>query len=114
MTTIKTTDIKSDMPTADQALRRAEGVIATARVTGTKAVKIVHGYGSTGVGGRIRTEVRRHLHEQLRKGKIRAVIPGEDFTIFNEGALRAFALCPALRQDCDLDRYNQGMTIVVL
>jgi len=111
---IKTANIKSDMPTADQAVRRAEGVLATARITGSKAVKIVHGYGSTGVGGRIRTEVRRYLREQLRKGKIRAVIPGEDFTIFNEAALRAFALCPALRRDSDLNRDNQGITIVIL
>jgi len=114
MPTIPVADIKSDLPTAEQAVRRAAGVLATARVTGTKAVKIIHGYGSTGVGGRIRTEVRKYLNEQLRLGKVRAVLPGEDFTIFNEGTLRAFQLCPALRQDSDLNRYNNGVTIVVL
>jgi len=114
MPDIPTTDIKSDMPTAEQAVRRAGGVLATARVTGAPAVKIIHGYGSTGAGGRIRTEVRKYLNEQLRLGKARAVIPGEDFTIFNEGTLKAFSLCPALRGDSDLNRYNNGVTIVVL
>ena len=111
---IKIADIKSDMPTADQAVCRVSGVLATARVTGAAAVKIIHGYGSTGVGGRIRTEARRYLEEQRRKGKVRAVLPGEDFSIFNEATLRAFALCPALRSDSDLDRHNNGVTIVIL
>ena len=107
-------DIKSDMPTADQAVRRVAGVLATARVTQTAAVKIIHGYGSTGTGGRIRTEARRYLQEEYRKGKIRALIPGEDFSIFNEATLRAFALCAGLRRDSDLDRCNNGVTIVIL
>jgi len=111
---IKTADIKSDMPTADQALRRLAGALITARITGTAAVKIIHGYGSTGAGGRIRAEARRYLEEQRRRGKVRAVLPGEDFSIFDEATLRAFALCPDLRRDSDLERHNNGVTIVIL
>ena len=114
MSGIKVADIKSDMPTAEQALRRVTAVLAAARATGAAAVKIIHGWGSTGAGGRIRTEARRYLNEQCRKGKVRAVISGEDFSIFNEATLRAFALCPELRRDSDLERHNNGVTIVVL
>ena len=81
---------------------------------GYSVVKIIHGYGSTGKGGRIRVETRRYLAEQKRKGLIRDFIPGEDFSIFNEATRNAFALCGDLRRDDDLERYNNGITVVVL
>ena len=111
---IRVVDIKSDMPTADHAVRRVHNALVGARASGAAAVKIIHGYGSTGVGGRIRTEARRFLEDQRRRGKVRAVIPGEAFSIFDQGTLRAFELCPELRRDSDLGRENNGVTIVVL
>jgi hypothetical protein len=107
-------NIKSDMPTADQALRRVTAAIDTAKLLGNSTVKIIHGYGSTGIGGRIRTETRRFLGELQKKGKIKMYISGEDFSIFNGDTQTAFLRCPALRQDCDLDRQNNGITIVLL
>jgi len=112
--TIYTADIKSDMPTADQALRRVDMALATGRMAGAAAVKLIHGYGSTGRGGVIRTQVRRTLSELRAKGKVKGFIPGEDFSIFNGETLRAFQACPTLRQDCDLERSNNGVTIILL
>ena len=112
--TIYTADIKSDMPTADQALRRVDMALATGRMSGAAAVKLIHGYGSTGRGGVIRTQARRHLGELRAKGKIKRFIPGEDFSIFSESTRQAFQACPALRQDRDLDRQNNGITIILL
>jgi len=111
---IYTADIKSDMPTADQALRRVDMAIATGRMAGAAVVKLIHGYGSTGRGGVIRTQARRRLNGLRARGKVRGFIPGEDFTIFNGETLRAFQACPALRQDSDLDRQNNGITIILL
>ena len=42
------------------------------------------------------------------------VIPGERFSIFDEETRRAFLHCPELRRDCDLERSNNGITIVIL
>jgi hypothetical protein len=112
--TLHTADIKSDMPTAAQALRRVDMALATARMSGAKAVKLIHGYGSTGRGGVIRTQARRYLGELRAKGKLKCFIPGEDFSIFNENTRSAFQSCPALRQDSDLDRQNNGVTIIML
>ena len=111
---IYTADIKSDMPTSDQALRRVDMAISTAKRSGASALKIIHGYGSTGKGGVIRTGVRRRLGELKTQGKIKAFIPGEDFSIFNAGARTAIQACAALRQDRDLDRQNNGVTIILL
>ena len=114
MPAIYTADIKSDMPTADQALRRADMALATGRMSGVAAVKLIHGYGSTGRGGVIRTRVRRYLGELQARSKIRGFIPGEEFSIFNGETLRAFQACPALRQDSDLENHNNGVTIILL
>ena len=48
-------DIKSDLPTVDDAIRRVTYNIKTATVFGVSAIKIIHGYGSSGKGGAIRT-----------------------------------------------------------
>jgi hypothetical protein len=102
------------MPTSDVAVKRVTYNIRNAKQLGAAAVKIIHGYGSTGRGGKIRTEVRRYLAEQRRRGQIRDFITGEDFSIFDEATRAAFALCDELRRDHDLERHNNGVTIVLL
>ncbi|MEG1632896.1 MAG: hypothetical protein RR314_02470 [Oscillospiraceae bacterium] len=111
---LKEVNIKSDMPTADLAVRRVTYIIRNGKDLGAAAVKIIHGYGSTGKGGKIRTETRRYLAEQKRKGFIRDFIPGEDFSIFDAATRDAFLLCDELRRDSDLERANNGVTIVIL
>jgi len=111
---LKVINIKEGMPTADIALRRVNMALTLAKSQGERAVKIIHGYGSGGKGGIIRTRTRAYLAEQKAKGRIRAFIPGEEFSIFNDVVLKAFAVCPALRQDSDLGRSNDGVTVVVM
>ena len=101
-------------PTVDEALRRLEGELRSARLMHAPAVKLIHGYGSSGKGGRIRTACRVYLHQEKETGHIHDIICGEDFSIFNEATRRAFAVCDSLRQDRDLDNDNRGITIVIL
>ncbi len=110
---LKEVNIKEDMPTASDAVRRVTFHIHNSRAQGCAALKLIHGYGSTGKGGKIRVEVRRYLTQQKAKRVIRDFIPGEEFSIFNAPTRDAFALCPALRQDSDLERSNNGVTIIV-
>ena len=39
---------------------------------------------------------------------------GEQFSIFEEATRQAFARCEELRRDHDLDRYNNGVTFILL
>ncbi len=110
----KEVDIKSDLPDSSLAVRRVTHAIRSGAELGAAAVKIIHGYGSTGKGGKIRTETRRYLDEQKRKKLIRDYIPGERFSIFDEATRAAFLHCEDLRSDRDLDRSNNGVTIVIL
>ena len=111
---LKIVNIKEDMPAATDAVRRVTYNIRNGKTLGCAAIKFIHGYGSTGKGGRIRTEVRRYLEDQKRRGQIRDWIPGEDFSIFSEATRSAFRLCGELRQDPDLERHNNGITVVLL
>ena len=100
-------------PSADEALRRLEHELAAKRHLRAKAMKNIHGYGSSGKGGRIRTASRKYLRAAQEQGRIYAVLPGERLTIFDEEARRLMARCPALRDDCDRERYNCGVTFVI-
>lgn len=100
-------------PSEDEALRRLEHELAAKRHLRAKAMKIIHGYGSSGKGGRIRTASRKYLRAAQEQGRIYAVLPGERLTIFDEEARRLMARCPALRDDCDRERYNCGVTFVI-
>lgn len=100
-------------PSADEALRRLEHELTAKRHLRAKAMKIIHGYGSSGKGGRIRTASRKYLRAAQEQGRIYAVLPGERLTIFDEEARRLMARCPALRDDCDRERYNCGVTFVI-
>jgi len=102
------------MPTVDEAIRKITYNIKTAGATGVSAIKFIHGYGSTGKGGAIRTEARKYLDRQKARGQIKDFITGEDFSIFNEATRNAFQLCDALRRDSDIERHNNGITIVIL
>ena len=106
-------NLEHGMPSADEALRRLEAELAASRHMNRAVVKLIHGYGSSGRGGCIRTACRKRLRQAQQDGQVQAVIPGEDFSIFSEQTRQAFRRCDALRQDRDLDRHNLGVTFVV-
>ena len=112
--TMKELNLEQGMPSADMALRWLESELEAARKMRRPALKLIHGYGSSGRGGKIRTACRRYLREQAQAGRVKLVIAGEDFSIFEEETRRAFILCGQLRQDRDLDRENRGVTFVLL
>ena len=114
MSKLREVNLERGMPTADQAVRQLTFYIHNSRAQGYEVLKIIHGYGSSGKGGRIRTASRRYLEEAVVQGRIAAYLPGERFSIFDDTARRAMQQYPQLRQDRDLDRENRGVTFVFL
>jgi hypothetical protein len=104
-------NLKFDMPTVEQAKRRLLEFISSPRQTGP-VVKIIHGYGSTGRGGSLRTALRDLLQQWEKEGKIRLVIFGENWSIFDTRSQDLRLRYPSLKEDSDLDQHNQGVTIV--
>lgn len=82
------------------------------RQNNVRCLCIVHGYGSKNVGGAIRVSVRKWLIAQLKNGKIKAVVFGEEFNVFNE-TVRKLIINYAGFEDL-LHSCNHGVTVIVL
>ena len=111
---IKTVNLKSDLPSVHEALQRLDRELALARRQRIVLLKIVHGYGSSGVGGDIRIAVQKRLHELAEAGQIRGCIFGENWAKSDEAVWRLLQAHSELKDDPDLSRGNEGITIVVL
>jgi hypothetical protein len=77
-------------------------------------LKLVHGYGSSGVGGDIRIAVQQRLLELTQNGQIRGCIFGENWSKSDDAAWKLLQSHPELKSDSDLGRRNRGITIVLL
>ena len=66
---VKEINLENGMPTCDEALCELKSSL------------------NSGKGGAIRLKARQWLNAQLKNGKVKTVINGEDFNIFNFKAL---------------------------
>lgn len=107
-------NLEQGMPTVEMARNRLNNALQTARMQGDKAIKIIHGYGSSGKGGAIKADVHKNLAQKLRSGAIKSYVKGEDFSPFSEVSRQITAKCPDLTKDRDYSRGNDGITIVLL
>ena len=114
MNTLREVNLELGMPYVADALRRLTFEVHHSQDLGCTVLKIIHGYGSSGAGGRIRVEARRYLERLRLRQEVRDVIPGEAFSIFHAGTRAAFLQCGELRRDRDLERHNNGVTFIVL
>lgn len=111
---VRLVNLKAGRPSVEQARARLNAEIHRAKADRIVVLKLIHGYGSSGVGGAIKTAVRRSLHRRQREGKIQSFVAGESWELFNEAAQGLLQACPALASDCDLNNYNEGVTFVLL
>ena len=107
-------NLEEGLPTANEALLRLNFELTRARQAGALAIKIIHGYGSSGVGGVLREAVQAELRRMAADNQIRAFVAGEDWRPSNEIAWKIQKLIPELKQDRDWGKQNKGITIVLL
>ena len=107
-------DLEDGMPLVEEAVSRMNMGLQELRVNREKIVKLIHGYGSTGTGGKIRTGVRGELAGMKRKKLIRDYIPGEDFGPLDAASRKLAESSTAITRDPDWGRMNHGITIVIL
>ena len=105
-------NIKEGMPTVAEAMHCLQISVERLKRERYGVVVVVHGYGSTGKGGAICGKARAWLKAQEKSGRIKQVIFGEDFSLFNFRALdlknKCTELAPLLRV-C-----NHGVTVAEL
>ncbi|MDD3051224.1 MAG: Smr/MutS family protein [Candidatus Cloacimonetes bacterium] len=107
-------NIKSDMPSADEANFRLKTKLQSFRKQGIRFVKIIHGYGSSGIGGELRFSLRESLKKMKKNRIIDFFVTGENFRSGDNECRTLTHLYPALLQDSDYNNNNKGITIIVL
>ncbi|MBF0171141.1 MAG: Smr/MutS family protein [Nitrospinae bacterium] len=111
---VVTVNLKEGMPTVEEARQKLKAELARSRDRGVKVVKLIHGYGSTGVGGAIKVAIRKSLALRKKEGAIRLFVPGERFNDWDAEAVALFAVMPGMKGDPDYQRGNEGITFVLL
>jgi hypothetical protein len=114
MSRVITLNIKSDMPTVEEARRRLITELQRAKARGARAMKLIHGYGSTGVGGKLRDALRSSLSRRRKEGLIQSWVAGEKWDPFDPVAQAILDGCPELARDSDVGQGNPGVTIILL
>ena len=108
---VKEVNIERGNPTVDVAMRKLVNELSTAKGAGYKAVILVHGYGSSGVGGAIKVAAKGKLKEGSLVGVVKDTVGGEAWINSKKDFM---GVCNQLK---DFDRYiegNQGLTVVLL
>jgi len=109
---IKTFNIKSDLPTTEEAGRRLAEIIREYKGK-EKVIKIIHGYGSTGVGGSIKYLVHKSLKKRVRENNIKAYIPGEALSKLMGFDEIIYKYKHLFKNDSDYKKGNDGITYII-
>ena len=109
----KIINLKEDQPTVELALALLEIEIEMARREGIVALKVIHGYGSHGVGGEIKRALNRWLIMAKRRHFISEYVKGEQWTA-SEVAEKIKKHCPEVLGDSELYFANAGVTVILI
>jgi len=111
---IATINLKADLPLVAEALRRLDVELVAARSKGAKLVRVIHGYGSGGSGGKIKDAARKRLRQLERKGQIKGLVTGEEYSEASERGRVLLKAYPTLKNSVRPDARNRGITFVEL
>ena len=111
---LKTYNVEASFPPLEEARRLVMEEIRTAKREGVRVLKIIHGYGSSGKGGKLNFGLRKSFALRKKESVIRDFVTGEEFSIFNPTVLTLLEAVPELRGDPDLDATNEGVTVLWL
>ncbi len=113
MSRYKVLNLKENNPTVELAIALLEIEIEISRKEGVLVLKIIHGYGSHGVGGEIKKRLNHWLMIAKKRGFIRDYVKGEQWTTSAQNA-KFKKVCPELLGDPELYFSNAGVTIILL
>jgi hypothetical protein len=114
MNAVRTFNVEADLPTLEEARRRLIEEIRRAKREKVRVLKVIHGYGSSGKGGKLCIGLGKSFALRKQEGVIKEFIRGEDFSIFNPSVLTLLEALPELRGDPDLNATNEGVTVLWL
>lgn len=111
---MRTLNLEAGQPRVDDARRRLLAEFDAARKSGVKLLKVIHGWGSSGEGGKLGPAIRKSLRLRVKEGRARLVVTGERFSADTLEGRELAQRHPSVRADRDFNRANPGVTIVEL
>jgi len=104
-------NLEYGMPTAEMAVQNMKNALISYKRQDYKAVILIHGYGSSGVGGKIKTSVQRSLGDSSLRGIVRLYAGGDQWANRKKEML---SLCKDLENYQHTLSGNPGITVVIL
>jgi DNA-nicking Smr family endonuclease len=108
-------NLEAGGPSAEEALERLTSQVRAASEAGIRALIVIHGYGSSGSGGKIKWVVRDALENNYFSDRVDEYYFGEDLAFGSTGyqvvIKRRSSLKPHLSQ---FKIGNAGMTVLLL
>ena len=111
MSKVAELNLECGNPTVTTAISNMKNALTTYKRQGYKAIILIHGYGSTGVGGSIKVAVTKCLCDDSMCGIVRSFVGGEQW--YNRRR-EMLGVCKGLE---DYERRilgNNGVTVVIL
>jgi hypothetical protein len=108
-------NIKQDGPYVEEALERLTDYLRKSIELGIKAIVLIHGYGSSGEGGRIKWAIHDALNNNHYSDRVDEYYFGEDVAFATDAYFALLKRRPGLKRY--LKRFkegNAGMTVLLL
>lgn len=108
-------NIKQDGPYVEEALERLTDLLRKSVEVGIKAIVLIHGYGSSGEGGRIKWAIHDALENNRYSDRVDEYYFGENVAFGTEAYQSLLKRRPGLKRY--LKRFkegNSGMTVLLL
>ena len=108
-------NLKQDGPHVDEALDRLAEYLRKSLEVGIKAIVLIHGYGSSGEGGRIKWAIHDALESNRYSDRVDEYYFGEDVAYGSDSYHALHKRRPGLKRY--LKRFkegNPGMTVLLL
>jgi ubiquitin len=108
-------NLEAGMPFVKEALERFDSAFSSAQNKSIGLLKIIHGYGSSGKGGKIKIALQQKLKLMYSNQLIKSIIKGEVFSKSTNSKVHHKKLIdcyPELLETIRADTYNLGITLV--
>ena len=108
-------NLKFDSPSAQEALERLTVALRRASEVGIKAIILIHGYGASGEGGRIKRAVHDALENNYFSDRVDEYHFGEQTAFGSEAYHALLGRRPGLKAYLKhFKEGNAGMTVLIL
>jgi len=107
-------NLKDGMPNTDYAIYLMEKEISFAKAEGSHVIVFIHGYGSSGHGGAIKTEVDRRLSQLKKDKKIISYVRGDRWMEDSDDVREIYKYAPELSINSQVSGINSGVTVVLV